>query len=53
MLARYKEVVLYCSRGNTSLLIAKNLQLPGVKAINLYGGIHAYRGELEKGYNNI
>lgn len=53
MLARYQEVVLYCSRGNMSLLMAKNLKLPGVKVINLYGGIHVYRGELEKGDNNI
>lgn len=46
-LSRYNEVILYCSRGNKSLLAAKSLRLGHGKAISLYGGLHAYRGDLE------
>lgn len=43
----YHEVVLYCDRGNTSLLAARELAKLGYEVKNIYGGIHAYRGELE------
>lgn len=48
-LSKYEEVILYCSRGNQSLLSAKSLSFGRAKIISVYGGIHAYRGELVKG----
>jgi rhodanese-related sulfurtransferase len=41
------NIVLYCDRGSMSLLAAKELCKQGYHVINVYGGIHAYRGKLE------
>lgn len=43
---QYKTVVLYCERGNASLLAARNYANHYAEVISIYGGIHAYRGEL-------
>ena len=42
-------LVLYCDRGNTSLLAARDLDKEGYRIVNVYGGIHMFRGRLEKG----
>ena len=52
-LSQYEEIVLYCSRGNNSMLAARSLSIPGARVMSLYGGIRAYRGEIQKGQNNI
>ena len=52
-LCSYQEVVLYCARGNASLLAARYLNLGNTKVYNVYGGLQAYRGELVRGTNNI
>lgn len=43
---RYYKVILYCERGNTSLLVARDLAANGYWAISVAGGIHLYRGKL-------
>lgn len=45
LLKQYTYLV-YCERGNTSLMAARILSKKGYSVINVYGGIHAYRGEL-------
>lgn len=51
-LRKYNEIILYCDRGSSSLLAARELSKIGYKVINIYGGIKAYRGEIsiEKEY---
>ncbi len=39
-------LILYCDRGNLSLLLARELSNNGYQVKNIYGGIHAYRGDL-------
>jgi rhodanese-related sulfurtransferase len=39
-------LILYCDRGNLSLLLARELCNDGYQVKNIYGGIHAYRGQL-------
>lgn len=39
-------LILYCERGNISLQEARELDEQGYRVINVYGGIHAYRGKL-------
>lgn len=51
-LSQFKQVILYCTRGNLSLLAARSLKIPGTDIINVYGGIKAYRGEFVRGKNN-
>lgn len=46
LLYRYELVILYCERGNSSLLAAKRLCANGVKTASVLGGIHLYRGRL-------
>ncbi|WFR57925.1 rhodanese-like domain-containing protein [Anaerocolumna sp. AGMB13025] len=41
-------LILYCDRGNLSLLLARELSNDGYQVKNIYGGIHAYRGQLAK-----
>lgn len=41
-------IILYCERGNLSLLASRQLSNQGYRVISIYGGIHAYRGELCK-----
>ena len=43
-----KKYILYCERGSMSMLAAKELCEVGYEVINVYGGIHAYRGVLER-----
>lgn len=50
-LGKYYEVILYCDRGSSSLLAARELSKLGYKIVNIYGGIHAYRGKLTKEIN--
>lgn len=46
VLSQYREILMYCDRGNTSLRASRELSREGYQVINLYGGIHAYRGRL-------
>ncbi len=39
-------LILYCDRGNLSLLLARELSIEGYQVKNIYGGIRAYRGNL-------
>ena len=39
-------LILYCDRGNLSLLLARDLNNEGYQVKNIYGGIRAYRGQL-------
>ena len=48
LLQAYKEILLYCDRGNVSLLAARDLYKDGFSVINLCGGLRAYRGKLVK-----
>lgn len=38
---------LYCDRGNTSLLAARDLDQEGFRVVNIGGGILRYRGRIE------
>ena len=38
-----KTLVLYCERGNTSMLIAKKLMSYNIDAYSLYGGVNEYK----------
>ena len=38
-----KTPVLYCERGNTSMLIAKKLMSYNIDAYSLYGGVNEYK----------
>lgn len=42
----YRNIILYCERGNTSLLLARELDRKGFHVMTLYGGIHGARGKL-------
>lgn len=42
-----KILILYCDRGNLSLFLARDLSKEGFQVKNIYGGIRAYRGNLE------
>lgn len=42
------DIILYCERGNQSLLLGRELSKEGYRVKSLYGGICAYRGELVK-----
>jgi Rhodanese-related sulfurtransferase len=42
----YENLILYCERGNISLLASRDLSKIGYRTINIVGGIHAYRGKL-------
>jgi rhodanese-related sulfurtransferase len=48
-LKRYHLLVFYCDRGHISLMAARDLIKDGFNIKSLYGGIHAYRGKLDKG----
>ena len=37
-----KKIVLYCERGNTSLMLVKELAEKGIAVKSLFGGIRAY-----------
>lgn len=39
-------LILYCDRGNLSLLLARELSGEGYQVKNIYGGLNAYRGPL-------
>jgi rhodanese-related sulfurtransferase len=41
-------LILYCDRGNLSLLLARELSNEGYQVKNIYGGVRAYRGQLVK-----
>ncbi|WP_167955633.1 rhodanese-like domain-containing protein [Anaerosporobacter faecicola] len=43
-----KKYILYCDRGSMSMLAAKELCTLGYVVVNVYGGIHAYRGVIER-----
>jgi rhodanese-related sulfurtransferase len=45
-LPKNKILILYCDRGSTSLILARELGNEGYQIKNIYGGIRAYRGEL-------
>lgn len=41
-------VFLYCDTGSSSMMAARKLDEDGIKAYSVAGGIHSYRGYLEK-----
>jgi rhodanese-related sulfurtransferase len=41
-------IILYCHRGSISLAVARDLSKEGFQVKNIYGGINAYRGRIEK-----
>ena len=43
----HEMVILYCDRGNKSLLIARDLQKKGIAAVSIHGGYFAYQGPVE------
>lgn len=47
-LSMTKKYILYCDRGSMSMLASKELCERGYSVLNVYGGIHAYRGVLER-----
>lgn len=47
-LQRRLLLILYCDRGNISLLAARDLMKDGYNIKSLYGGIRAYHGKLER-----
>jgi rhodanese-related sulfurtransferase len=48
-LTRNYLLIFYCDRGNISLLAARDLMKDGYNIKSLYGGLRAYRGNLERG----
>ena len=46
-----KLLIFYCDHGNISLLAARDLMRDGYNIKSVYGGIHAYRGKLERMYS--
>lgn len=47
-LSRSKSYILYCDRGNVSMLMARELCERGYTVLNIYGGMNAYRGIVER-----
>lgn len=47
-LDKRKLLILYCDRGNISLMAARDLAKYGCRIKSMYGGIRAYHGRLEK-----
>jgi len=47
-LSKEMLIILYCHRGSISLALARDLSKEGYQVKNIYGGINAYRGKLEK-----
>lgn len=47
-LSKSNKYILYCDRGNVSMLLARELCEQGYTVLNIYGGINAYRGKLER-----
>ncbi len=48
LLSKNYLIILYCHRGSISLALARDLSKEGFLVKNIYGGINAYRGRLEK-----
>ena len=42
----YRNIILYCERGNNSLLAARDMERKGFYVMTLYGGISGARGKL-------
>lgn len=42
----YQNIILYCERGNISLLAAREMAKKGFYVMTLYGGIQGARGKL-------
>lgn len=51
-LSDFNEIILYCDRGSSSLLASRALSKLGYKVVNIYGGFHAYRGDISKEKNS-
>lgn len=47
-LSKNNLIILYCHRGSLSLTLARDLSQEGYQVKNIYGGINAYRGRIEK-----
>lgn len=43
-LPRQKEIVVYCDRGSTSMMAARDLLKAGYRVVSVSGGIMEYRG---------
>mgnify|MGYP003881578823 CR=1 FL=1 len=48
-LKQKRLLILYCDRGNISLMAARDLAKYGCRVKSMYGGIRAYYGRLETG----
>lgn len=44
------QIFVYCDRGNTSLLVVRDLNKKGIQVSSLYGGYIAYKGVVERKY---
>lgn len=44
----FERVLLYCDRGNASLIAARDMAKEGISVYAVCGGIHAYEGVLVK-----
>ena len=47
-LKRFNLVILYCDRGNQSMIEARELVKQGITPIEVCGGMMAYRGPIER-----
>lgn len=52
-LSNFNEIILYCDRGSSSLLASRKLSKLGYNVVNIYGGFHAYRGDISKEKNAL
>ena len=47
-LPKNKKYILYCERGGSSLLLARQMDREGFEVLSISGGLNAYRGILTK-----
>ena len=50
-LLRHQELILYCERGATSMLAARELSEKGYRVKSMIGGIQAYTGRNMESYS--
>ncbi|MCI8597047.1 MAG: rhodanese-like domain-containing protein [Lachnospiraceae bacterium] len=48
-----QTLVLYCERGGTSLMAARELSEKGYRVMSMIGGIQAYKGKNSESYQQI
>lgn len=47
-LRQFEQIILYCDRGNQSMIAARDLSRLGMKPIEVYGGMQAYQDALSR-----